>query len=61
LPGSYSEDPSPVEGGLEGNLRAAFRLFKIPFLEKIRESVSFDVTRGMEIPGKLFFSTCSAR
>jgi len=50
----------PLKEEIEGIAGRISDLFKVPFLETLGEAVSFDVTRGMEVPGKVFFDLLRA-
>lgn len=56
----FGEVRPPRKEELEGIYGRLSEIFSVPLLEKIRESVTFDITRGMELPGKLFFDLLRA-
>jgi predicted DNA-binding transcriptional regulator YafY len=56
----FEEIRTPLKEELEGISVRLSDLFKVPLLEKIREAVSIDITRGMEIPAKIFFDLLRA-
>jgi predicted DNA-binding transcriptional regulator YafY len=56
----FEEIRPPLKEELEGISARLAELFKVPLLEKIREAVSFEVTRGIETPGKVFFDLLRA-
>lgn len=56
----FEEIRPPLKEELEGISARISDLFKAPLLERIREAVSIDITRGMETPGKIFFDLLRA-
>lgn len=56
----FEEIRPPLKEELEGISARLSDLFKVPLMEKIREAVSIDVSRGMETPGKVFFDLLRA-
>lgn len=58
--GLFEEIRPPLKEELEGISARLSDFFKAPLMEKIREAVSIDITRGMETPAKIFFDLLRA-
>lgn len=56
----FGEIRPPLKEEVEGIFSRISDLFKAPLMEKIRDSVSFEIDRGTDVPGKTFFDLLRA-